>query len=70
MVVIVKEHLREVLHAAGPGDTLWPYAATRITDVMRHSTGRLWVQPAVGEVVPVTSPGPKQALGKQRPSGG
>eukprot|EP00975_Prorocentrum_lima_P068334 12920104-Prorocentrum_lima.AAC.1 len=30
---------------------------------MRHnSTGRLWTQPAFGELVAVTKPGPKKAL--------
>eukprot|EP00975_Prorocentrum_lima_P023098 4860108-Prorocentrum_lima.AAC.1 len=28
----------------------------------RNSTGRLWSQPAFGEVVTVTKPGPKKAL--------
>eukprot|EP00975_Prorocentrum_lima_P061292 12849436-Prorocentrum_lima.AAC.1 len=34
-----------------------------VADVMRHnSTGRLWSQPAFGELVAVTKPGPMKAL--------
>eukprot|EP00975_Prorocentrum_lima_P041370 8691882-Prorocentrum_lima.AAC.1 len=37
---------------------------------MRHtSTGKLWVQPAFGEVVAVTRPGPNKALGNRGQAG-
>eukprot|EP00975_Prorocentrum_lima_P054642 11455719-Prorocentrum_lima.AAC.1 len=64
MVGIVKDHMREVLHAAVEvGPTCWPYAAMYVADAMRHSsTGGLWGQPAFGEFVAVTIPGPKKAL--------
>eukprot|EP00975_Prorocentrum_lima_P003880 847464-Prorocentrum_lima.AAC.1 len=54
----MKDHMRWVLlDAAEVGPTLWPYAAMYVTDVMRHnSTGRIWSQPAFGEVVAVTKP--------------
>eukprot|EP00975_Prorocentrum_lima_P051214 10729162-Prorocentrum_lima.AAC.1 len=56
--------MRKVLHAAVEvGPTSWPYAAMHVADVMRHnSTGRRWSQPAFGELVAVTKPGPKKAL--------
>eukprot|EP00975_Prorocentrum_lima_P040233 8448958-Prorocentrum_lima.AAC.1 len=55
MVGIAKKHMSKVLHTAGP--SYWPYAAMCVADVMRHnSTGRLWSQPAGGEVVAVTRP--------------
>eukprot|EP00975_Prorocentrum_lima_P071037 12935409-Prorocentrum_lima.AAC.1 len=55
--------MRNVLHAAAVGPLYWPYAAIYVAAVMRHnSTGRLWNQPAFGEVVPVTRPGPNKAL--------
>eukprot|EP00975_Prorocentrum_lima_P017841 3763470-Prorocentrum_lima.AAC.1 len=45
------------------GPTFLPYAAMYVADVMRHnSIGRLWSQPALGELVAVTKPGPKKAL--------
>eukprot|EP00975_Prorocentrum_lima_P069436 12926405-Prorocentrum_lima.AAC.1 len=43
--------------------SFWPYAAMYVSDVTRHnSAGRLWSQPAFGEVVAVTRPGPRKAL--------
>eukprot|EP00975_Prorocentrum_lima_P059494 12473712-Prorocentrum_lima.AAC.1 len=37
-----------------------------VADVMRHrATHRLWSLPAFGEVVAVTSPGPKKALSQR-----
>eukprot|EP00975_Prorocentrum_lima_P039043 8204232-Prorocentrum_lima.AAC.1 len=63
MVGVVKEEVRKVLHAADVGPSYWPYAAIYVADVMRqNSIGRLWNQPALGEVVAVTRPGPKKAL--------
>eukprot|EP00975_Prorocentrum_lima_P067715 12916507-Prorocentrum_lima.AAC.1 len=63
VVGIVKEHMREVLPAAELGPSYWPYAAMYIAAVIRHnSIGRLWTQPAFGDVVAVTRPGPKADL--------
>eukprot|EP00975_Prorocentrum_lima_P058719 12313518-Prorocentrum_lima.AAC.1 len=64
MVGTIKRHMRRVLHAAVEvGPTICPYAAMYVADVMRHnSTGRLWSQPASGELVAVTKPGPKRVL--------
>eukprot|EP00975_Prorocentrum_lima_P050542 10587847-Prorocentrum_lima.AAC.1 len=55
--------MRKVIHAARLGESRWPFAAMSVTDVMRNdATVRLWAQPAFGEVVAVTNPGPKKAL--------
>eukprot|EP00975_Prorocentrum_lima_P054475 11423386-Prorocentrum_lima.AAC.1 len=56
--------MRRVLHAAVEvGPTCWPCAAMCVADVMRrNSIGRLWSQPALGELVAVTKPGPRKAL--------
>eukprot|EP00975_Prorocentrum_lima_P020013 4211552-Prorocentrum_lima.AAC.1 len=64
MVGIVKEQMRKFLHIAEEvGPSFWPYAAMYVADVMRHnSTGRLWSQPAFGELVAATKPGPRKAL--------
>eukprot|EP00975_Prorocentrum_lima_P070701 12933622-Prorocentrum_lima.AAC.1 len=63
MVGVVKEHMRKVLHAADLGASYWPCTAIYVADVMRHnSTGRLWSQPAFGELVAVARPGPNMAL--------
>eukprot|EP00975_Prorocentrum_lima_P043686 9164871-Prorocentrum_lima.AAC.1 len=63
MVGLVKEHMRKVLHAAGLGQSYWPYAAMYVAEVMRQgSTGRLWCQPAFGEIVAVARPRPKKEL--------
>eukprot|EP00975_Prorocentrum_lima_P061854 12882304-Prorocentrum_lima.AAC.1 len=71
MVGIIKEHMRKVLHAAEElGPSFWPYASMSVADVMRHnSTGRLWRQPAFGEPVAVTKPGPKKVLEPRGPLG-
>eukprot|EP00975_Prorocentrum_lima_P003493 762121-Prorocentrum_lima.AAC.1 len=52
--------MRRVLHAAVEVvPTFWPYAAMYVADVLRHSsTGRLWSQPAFGDLVAVTKPEP------------
>eukprot|EP00975_Prorocentrum_lima_P068412 12920561-Prorocentrum_lima.AAC.1 len=66
MVGIIKEHMWKVLHGSKMDEQLWPYAAMYVADVMRHiATHRLWSLPAFGEVVAVTSPGPKKALDKR-----
>eukprot|EP00975_Prorocentrum_lima_P056462 11837789-Prorocentrum_lima.AAC.1 len=63
MVGLVKEDMRNVLHGSKIGEQVWPYAAMYVVDVMRHrATHRLWPLPACGEVVALTSPGPKKAL--------
>eukprot|EP00975_Prorocentrum_lima_P051511 10788036-Prorocentrum_lima.AAC.1 len=64
MAGIVKAHMRRALHVAVEvGPIFWPYAAMYVADVVGHnSIGRLLSQPAFGELVALTKPGPNKAL--------